>query len=277
MDPPRPRPVSTPGCRVALDTDGHRRRRRPRLTAAVYAAALVLTAHGPRLAASARTHPLQPCCAAGVGFGSTASSALLAAGSRPRRVLRTCTRRCPSSGCLWPCSARRLRFQIRPGWRRRRPRHAGAVLIGGLGVYPSLLQRSRVAQFRRRAALHQHRSADAAGARARPWSRRSAAADNRTAAALERNSLTIKNTSLWDNRPLLRPTASFRNPHLLQAPRRGRDRYTVNGGIAVVMLSARARLPVLHGRGFINDTDLARGYGPVASRSTGSAPRVGFF
>ena len=171
---------------------------------------------------------------------------------------------------------------FRPGWRFL---VAGLVTltlfwIGGLGVYPSLLQRFRVTPnelvAERPFIQHNIRLTRQAYGLDRVVEKEFSAADNLTAAALERNSLTIKNVRLWDNRPLLvtygklqeiRTYYKFLDVDV--------DRYTVNGEYRQVMLSARELSDrFLPSRGFINEhLTYTHGSGLVASRSTGSAPR----
>ena len=255
------------------------------LTAAVYVLqrSLVLTAHGPRLAASARTHLLGLgaflLVLRGVGFWLDRFDLLYS----PRGLVFGASytdvhASLPVLGWLAVLAvlcAGACVFQIfRPGWRFL---VAGLVTlalfwIGGLGVYPSLLQRFRVTPnelvAERPFIQHNIRMTRQAYALDRVVEKEFAAADNLTAAALERNSLTIKNIRLWDNRPLLvtygklqeiRTYYKFLDVDV--------DRYTVNGEYRQIMLSARElAYRFLPSRGFINEhLTYTHGYGLVAS------------
>jgi uncharacterized protein len=255
------------------------------LTAAVYVLqrSLVLTAHGPRLAASARTHLLGLgaflLVLRGVGFWLDRFDLLYS----PRGLVFGASytdvhASLPVLGWLAVLAllcAGACVFQIfRPGWRFL---VAGLVTlalfwIGGLGVYPSLLQRFRVTPnelvAERPFIQHNIRLTRLAYGLDRVVEKEFAAADNLTAAALERNSLTIKNVRLWDNRPLLvtygklqeiRTYYKFLDVDV--------DRYTVNGEYTQVMLSARElSYRFLPSRGFINEhLTYTHGYGLVAS------------
>lgn len=255
------------------------------LTAAVYVLqrSLVLTAHGPRLAASARTHLL--------GLGALVL-ALRALGFwldrfdllySPRGVVFGASytdvhASLPVLGWLsvlaLMCAAACVFQMFRPGWRFLVAGLVTLVLfwIGGLGIYPALLQRFRVTPnelvAERPFILNNIRMTRQAYALDRVVEKDFAAADNLTAAALERNSLTIKNIRLWDNRPLLvtygklqeiRTYYKFLDVDV--------DRYTVNGEYRQVMLSARElSYRFLPSRGFINEhLTYTHGYGLVAS------------
>ena len=255
------------------------------LTAAVYVLqrSLVLTAHGPRLAAGARTHLL--------ALGALLL-ALRAAGFwldrfdlvySPRGVVFGASytdvyASLPVLGWLsvlaFMCAAACVIQIFRPGWRFL---VAGLVTlalfwIGGLGVYPALLQRFRVTPnelvAERPFIQHNIRMTRQAYALDRVAEKDFAASDNLTAAALERNSLTIKNIRLWDNRPLLvtygklqeiRTYYKFLDVDV--------DRYTVNGEYRQLMLSARElSYKYLPSRGWINERlTYTHGYGLVAS------------
>ena len=255
------------------------------LTAAVYVLqrSLVLTAHGPRLAASARTHLLGLgaflLVLRGVGFWLDRFDLLYS----PRGLVFGASytdvhASLPVLGWLAVlallCAGAAVYQIFRPGWRFL---VAGLVTlalfwIGGLGVYPSLLQRFRVTPnelvAERPFIQHNIRMTRQAYALDRVVEKEFAAADNLTAAALERNSLTIKNIRLWDNRPLLvtygklqeiRTYYKFLDVDV--------DRYTVNGEYRQIMLSARElAYRFLPSRGFINEhLTYTHGYGLVAS------------
>src|SRR5262245_5484995 len=255
------------------------------LTAAVYVLqrSLVLTAHGPRLAAGARTHLL--------GLGGLLLL-LRAAGFwldrydllySPRGVVFGASytdvyASLPVLGWLAVlaalCAVACIFQMFRPGWRFLVAGLLTLALfwIGGLGVYPALLQRFRVTPnelvAERPFIQHHIRMTRQAYALDRVAEKDFAAADNLNAAALERNALTIKNIRLWDNRPLLvtygklqeiRTYYKFLDVDV--------DRYTVAGEYRQLMLSARELSNrFLPGRGFINERlTYTHGYGLVAS------------
>ena len=255
------------------------------LTAAVYVLqrSLVLTAHGPRLAAGARMHLL------GLGALLLASRA---AGFWLDRYDLLYSARGVVFGASYTdvhaslpvlqwltalallCAAACVFQMFRPGWRFL---VAGLVVlvlfwIGGLGIYPSLLQRFRVTPnelvAERPFIQHNIRMTRQAYGLDRVAEKEFAAADNLTAAALDRNSLTIKNIRLWDNRPLLitygklqeiRTYYKFLDVDV--------DRYIVNGEYRQIMLSARElSYRSLPSRGWINERlAYTHGYGLVAS------------
>jgi hypothetical protein len=255
------------------------------LTAAVYVLqrSLVLTARGPRLAAGARTHLL--------GLAAV-FLALRAAGFwldryelmySPRGLVFGASytdvhASLPVLGWLTVlallCAAACVVQIFRPGWRFL---VAGLVTlllfwVGGLGVYPSLLQRFRVTPnelvAERPYIQHNIRMTRHAYGIDRVAEKSFAAADNLNTAALERNKLTIKNIRLWDSRPLLvtygklqeiRTYYKFLDVDV--------DRYTVDGEYRQVMLSARELSSrFLPSRGWINERlTFTHGYGLVAS------------
>src|SRR5262245_23566103 len=255
------------------------------LAAAVYVLqrSLVLTAHGPRLAASARTHllGLGACLLLlrALGFWLDRFDLLYS----PRGVVFGASytdvhASLPVLGWLTVlallCAAACVYQMFRPGWRFLVAGLVTLILfwIGGLGVYPALLQRFRVTPnelvAERPFIQHNIRLTRQAYALDRVAEKDFAAADNLTAAALERNSLTIKNVRLWDNRPLLvtygklqeiRTYYKFLDVDV--------DRYTVNGEYRQVMLSARElSYRFLPSRGWINERlTYTHGYGLVAS------------
>ncbi len=255
------------------------------LTAAVYVLqrSLVLTAHGPRLAGGARTHLLAlgavVLALRAVGFWLDRYELLYS----PRGVVFGASytdvyASLPVLGWLAALSllcAGACVFQMfRPGWRFLVAGLVTLVLfwIGGLGVYPALLQRFRVTPnelvAERPFIQHNIRMTRQAYALDRVAEQDFAAADNLTAQSLERNRLTINNVRLWDNRPLLvtygklqeiRTYYKFLDVDV--------DRYTVNGEYRQVMLSARElSYRFLPSRGWINERlTYTHGYGLVAS------------
>jgi hypothetical protein len=204
------------------------------LTTAVYVLqrSVVLTAQGPRLAAGARTHLLLLggallllraagfrldqyellYSARGVVFGASYTD--VHATLPVLRVLMVLAVLC-AVVCAW--QARRA------SWR---PLLAGLVVlavvwVGGLGLYPTLLQRLRVTPnelvAERPYIEHNIRMTRQAYGLDKVQEKPFPAEENLNAAALDRNALTIKNIRLWDHRPLL---TTFGQLHLLQVPRR---------------------------------------------------------
>jgi uncharacterized membrane protein (UPF0182 family) len=254
------------------------------LTAAVYVLqrSLVLTARGPRLAAAARLHLL----ALGalllglraVGFWLDRFDLLYS----PRGVVfgasyTDVNASLPVLGWLavlaLACAVACLVQMVWTGWRFLVAGLMVLVLfwVLGLGVYPALLQRFRVTpnelEAERPYIEHNIRMTREAYLLDRIAEKGFAAEDNLTAAALEKNSLTVKNIRLWDHRPLLvtygklqeiRTYYKFLDVDV--------DRYTVAGEYRQVMLSARElSYKDLPSRGFINERlTYTHGYGLVA-------------
>ena len=255
------------------------------LTAAVYVLqrSLVLTARGPRLAGAARLHLL--------GLGALIL-VLRAAGFWLDRFDLLYSARgfvfgasytdvngsLPVLGWLvWlalACGAACVAQMIWPGWRFLVAGLMVLVLfwVLGLGVYPALLQRFLVAPNELAAEQpyieNNIRMTRDAYLLDRVAEKEFAAEENLNTAALERNSLTIKNIRLWDHRPLLvtygklqeiRTYYKFLDVDV--------DRYTVDGEFRQVMLSARElSYRDLQSRGWINERlTYTHGYGLVAS------------
>ena len=227
------------------------------LTAAVYVLqrSLVLTARGPRLAAAARTHLLALGAvllllraagfwldrfdllysARGAVFGATYTD--VNAALPVLNVLTVLALLC-AAACLVQMS--------RPGWLFP---VAGLVVlvvvwVGGLGLYPSALQRLRVKPnelaFERPYIEHNIRMTRHAFGLDRVQEKDFPVEENLNAAALERNGLTIKNIRLWDHRPLLITYGQLQEIRtyykFLDVDN---DRYTLNGEYRQVMLSPR--------------------------------------
>jgi uncharacterized membrane protein (UPF0182 family) len=254
------------------------------LTAAVYVLqrGLVLTTRGPRLAAGARTHLLSLGAALlvlrAIGFWLDRYELLFS----PRGVVFGASyvdvhATLPALGWLGVLAllaAAACVIQIfRPGWRVLVAALVmlGVFWAGGLGAYPALLQRFRVTpnelNAERPFIQHNIRMTRHAFGLDRITEKDFAAAENLTPAALDRNTLTIKNIRLWDHRPLLvtygklqeiRTYYKFLDVDV--------DRYIVNGEHRQVMLSAR-ELSYRHlpSRGWINERlTYTHGYGLVA-------------
>jgi len=227
------------------------------LTAAVYVLqrSMVLTARGPRLAAAARTHLL--------GLGALIL-ALRAAGFWLDRFDLLYSSRGAVFGASYTdvnaalpvlnvlavlallCAAACLVQMSRPGWLFP---VAGLVVlivvwVGGLGLYPSLLQKFSVKPNELRAERpyiqHNIRMTRHAYGLDKVQEKDFPAEENLNASALDRNVLTIKNIRLWDHRPLLTTYGQLQEIRtyykFLDVDN---DRYTLNGEYRQVMLSPR--------------------------------------
>jgi uncharacterized membrane protein (UPF0182 family) len=255
------------------------------LTAAVYVLqrSLVLTARGPRLAAGARMHLLALIALflglRALGFWLDRYELMYS----PRGVVfgasyTDVNASLPVLGWLVAlalvCAGACLVQMLRPGWRFLVSGLVAFLIFWalGLGVYPALLQRLRVTPNELAAERpyieHNIRMTREAYQLDHVAEQSFAAEENLNAAALERNSLTIKNVRLWDHRPLLvtygklqeiRTYYKFLDVDV--------DRYMVNGEYRQVMLSARElSYRDLPSRGFINERlTYTHGYGLVAS------------
>jgi uncharacterized membrane protein (UPF0182 family) len=165
-------------------------------------------------------------------------------------------------------------FQItRPGWGFL---VAGLVVLGvawagGLGVWPALLQRFQVTPnelvAERPYIEHNIRMTRQAYGLTAVKEQEFAAEEKLTAAALERNSLTIKNIRLWDHRPLLTSFAQLQEIRTYyKFADVDVDRSPVNGELRQIMLSAR-ELSYQHlpSRVWINEhLTFTHGFGLVA-------------
>jgi uncharacterized protein len=243
---------------------------------------LVLTAQGPRLAAGARTHLLGLGAVLlllrGVGFWLDRYELLYS----PRGVVFGASytdvhATLPALGALtalaFLCAAACV-FQItRPGWGFL---VAGLVVLGvvwagGLGVWPSLLQRFQVTPnelvAERPYIEYNIRMTRQAYGLEKVKEQDFPAEDRLTSAAIERNSLTIKNIRLWDHRPLLTSFAQLQEIRTYyKFADVDVDRYTVNGEYRQIMLSAREMsYQHLPSRVWINEhLTFTHGFGLVA-------------
>jgi len=243
---------------------------------------LVITARGLRLAAGARTHLLLLGTLAlllkAVGFWLERFEVVYS----PRGVVFGASytdvyASLPMLGTLAVLAllcAGACAVQIRwPGMRLV----AGGVIVlviawvGGLGIYPALLQRFRVSPNELAAerpfianTIRMTRQAyglDRIEARAFP------AAESLDRVAVERNEATIKNIRLWDHRPLLRTFAQLQEIRTYdQFPDVDIDRYLLNGEYRQLMLSPREMAyDKLPSRIWINEhLTFTHGYGLVA-------------
>ena len=243
---------------------------------------LVLTAQGPRMAAGARSHLLGLAAVAlllrALGFWLDRYEVMYS----PRGVVFGASytdvhATLPALGVLTAISllcAVACVIQIgRGGWGFL---VAGLVVlavvwVGGVGVYPALLQRLQVTpnelEAERPYIKHNIRMTRQAYGLEAVKEQDFAAEDRLTAAALERNSLTVKNIRLWDHRPLLTSFAQLQEIRTYyKFGDVDVDRYTLNGEYRQIMLSARemsyAHLP---SRVWINEhLTFTHGFGLVA-------------
>ena len=243
---------------------------------------LVLTAQGPRLAAGARTHLLALgallLLLRAVGFWLDRYELVYS----PRGVVFGASytdvhATLPVLGALTAlallCAGACL-FQItRPGWGFL---VAGLVVLGvawagGLGVWPALLQRFQVTPnelvAERPYIEHNIRMTRQAYGLTAVKEQEFAAEEKLTAAALERNSLTVKNIRLWDHRPLLTSFAQLQEIRTYyKFADVDVDRYMINGELRQIMLSSR-ELSYQHlpSRVWINEhLTFTHGFGLVA-------------
>jgi len=243
---------------------------------------LVLTAQGPRLAAGARTHLLGLGAVLlllrALGFWLDRYELLYS----PRGVVFGASytdvhATLPALGALTAlallCAAACVVQITRPGWGFLVAGLVvlGVVWVGGLGIWPSLLQRFQVTPnelvAERPYIEHNIRMTRQAYGLEAVEEQDFPAEDRLTSAALERNSLTIKNIRLWDHGPLLTTFAQLQE---IRTYYKFADvdvaRYTVNGELRQIMLSARemsyAHLP---SRVWINEhLTFTHGFGMVA-------------
>jgi uncharacterized membrane protein (UPF0182 family) len=242
----------------------------------------VLTSRGPRLAAGARTHLLLlgalllglkalgfwldryelVFSARGTVFGASYTD--VHASLPFLGVLTVLTALC-AAACL---------IQVtRPGLRLVA---GGLVVLAaawvlGLGAYPAMLQRFRVAPnelaAERPYIQHSIRMTRQAYGLDRIAEREFPADEALDARALERNEATIKNIRLWDYRPLLRTYAQLQEIRTYyKFVDVDNDRYTVGGEYRQLMLSPRelSHQHLQGGRSWINEhLTYTHGYGVV--------------
>src|SRR2546425_4495232 len=145
-----------------------------------------------------------------------------------------------------------------------------AVWVVGLGIYPALLQRFRVAPnelaAERPFIIHNIRMTRQAYGLDRIEEREFPVDETLDARALERNAATIKNIRLWDYRPLLRTFAQLQEIRTYyKFVDVDNDRYIVNGEYRQLMLSPRElSYQHLQSRIWINEhLTFTHGYGAV--------------
>ncbi len=227
------------------------------LSAAVYVLqrSLVLTARGPRLASGARTHLLAlgalllALRAAGFWLDQfdllfSPRGAVFGAAYTDVNASLPVLRVLMVLALL--CALACLVQSRRPGWLFLVSGLVvlGVVWVGGLGVYPALLQRFRVTPnelvAERPYIQHSIRMTRQAYGLDRVAEQDFAADERLTPEALDRNNLTIKNIRLWDHRPLLTTYGQLQEIRtyykFLDVDN---DRYTLGGEYRQVMLSAR--------------------------------------
>jgi uncharacterized membrane protein (UPF0182 family) len=146
----------------------------------------------------------------------------------------------------------------------------GVVWVGGLGIYPALLQRLRVTpnelEAERPFILHNIRMTRQAYGLDRIVEQEFPAEESLDARAVERNEATIKNVRLWDYRPLLRTYAQLQEIRTYyKFVDVDNDRYTINGEYRQLMLSPRElSYQHLQSRIWINEhLTFTHGYGVV--------------
>jgi uncharacterized membrane protein (UPF0182 family) len=255
------------------------------LTVVIYVLqrSLVLTSRGPRLAAGARSHLLVLGAVllvlTGIGFWldrfelvysprgviSGASYTDVYASLPVLGVLAVLSLLC-AVACLAQLGSGGLRLV------------AGGLVVlavvwvGGLGVYPALLQRLSVTpnelNAERPFIVHNIRMTRQAYGLDRIEEREFPADERLDTRAIERNAPTIKNIRLWDYRPLLRTLAQLqeiRTYYKFQDV--DNDRYLVNGEYRQLMLSARElSYAHLQSRIWINEhLTFTHGYGSVVA------------
>jgi uncharacterized membrane protein (UPF0182 family) len=243
---------------------------------------LVLTTRGPRLAGGARTHLLLlgaallalkavgfwldryevVFSARGVVFGASYADVHA---TLPVLFALTVLAGLASLGCLAQVVRSGLRL-VGGGLAL-----LALVWIGGLGIYPALLQTYRVKPnelaFERPFIEHNIRMTRQAYGLDRIEEKEFPADETLDVRALARNETTIKNIRLWDHRPLLRTFAQLQEIRTYyKFVDVDNDRYRVNDEYRQLMLSPR-ELSYQHlqgGRNWINEhLTYTHGYGVV--------------
>jgi uncharacterized membrane protein (UPF0182 family) len=243
---------------------------------------LVLTSRGPRLAAGARAHLLVLgaflLALVGVGFWLDRFELVYS----PRGVVfgaayADVNAALPALGVLTVlalvAAGAALAQLARPGLRLVAMSLAAlvAVWVLGLGLYPAIVQRFRVApnelEAERPYIVHNIRMTRQAYGLDRIVEREFPADETLDGGALQRNAPTIKNIRLWDHGPLLRTYGQLQEIRTYyKFMDVDVDRYAVNGEYRQVMLSARElSYPHLQAsRSWINEhLTFTHGYGVV--------------
>ena len=211
------------------------------------------------------------------GSGSIASSwSTRRGGSSSGRRTRTPTPRCPPSGVLAVLAALcAATCVLQIGRARMRPVVASLVVlavvwVGGLGIYPALLQRFRVTpnelEAERPFIAHNIRMTRQAYGLDRIVEQEFPARDTLDARAIDRNEATIKNIRLWDYRPLLRTYGQLQEIRTYyKFVDVDNDRYTIGREYRQLMLSPRElSYAHLQPRIWINEhLNFTHGYGVV--------------
>jgi uncharacterized membrane protein (UPF0182 family) len=216
---------------------------------------LVFTARGPRLAAAARVHLLLLGAALltlrGAGFWLDRFELLYSPrgvvygasytdvnASLPVLGLLSVLALLCAGACLYQLARPGLRFLL--GGLLA----LGVVWVGGLGLYPAVVQRFRVTPnelaVERPYITHNIRMTRQAYGLDRMEEKDFPAEETLTPGALDRNSLTIKNVRLWDHRPLLTTYAQLQEIRTYyKFTDVDVDRYAINGEYRQTMLSPR--------------------------------------
>jgi hypothetical protein len=243
---------------------------------------LVLTTRGPRLATGARTHLLLLgailLALKGVGFWLDRYEIVFSArgvvfGASYTDVYATLPTLFALAVLAGVASLACVAQIARPGLRLV---GGGLILlalvwVGGLGIYPALLQTYRVKPnelaFERPFIEHNIRMTRQAYGLDRIEEKEFPADETLDGRALARNETTVKNIRLWDHRPLLRTFAQLQEIRTYyKFVDVDNDRYHVNGEYRQLMLSPR-ELSYQHlqgGRNWINEhLTYTHGYGVV--------------
>lgn len=243
---------------------------------------LVLTTRGPRLAAGARTHLLVLGATLlglkAIGFWLDRFDVLFSPrgvifGASYTDVYATLPMLNTLAVLAAACGGACILQIWRPGLRIVAGGVGALVVVWilGLGAYPAIVQRFRVAPnelaAERPFILHNIRMTRQAYGLDRIVEKEFPADETLDARALERNEATIKNIRLWDYRPLLRTFAQLQEIRTYyKFVDVDNDRYTVNGQYRQLMLSPR-ELSYQHlqgGRSWINEhLTFTHGYGVV--------------
>jgi uncharacterized membrane protein (UPF0182 family) len=242
---------------------------------------LVLTTRGPRLAAGARSHLLALGAVLlllrALGFWLDRFELVYS----PRGIVFGATytdiyATLPVLGllgllavlCALTCAVQMARPRMRPVVASLVV--LGVVWVGGLGIYPALLQRFRVTpnelEAERPFIAHNIRMTRQAYGLDRIVDQEFPARDTLDARAIESNAATVRNIRLWDHRPLLRTYGQLQEIRTYyKFVDVDNDRYTIKGEYRQIMLSPRElSYSHLQSRIWINEhLTFTHGYGAV--------------